>query len=272
MESEREIHGFSYILYFVGLHRRISLSSSKSRVLNIFPIVFYSLLVALAGALCVHAQSQLSKFPVVVDTVATYLLIGSECILHFLVIVQTFIRRENFKNLYRKYVSMQNYISHRVKHPIRFDDFFRTSRRLTVAVLTPFVLTLCARKTIYSREANVPLETGLMTLQFASSLVQLHTIIHVSLLNFFFMFSSSVLTVNGLRSANIVGLRQLKLFHFKLWKISTHINCIFGWSTMAIIFRNYFEVFYSVLSVYWILLYAADESGWVLLRKFILPN
>lgn len=285
MEFDR---GFSYIFYFVGLHPRLNRSASKSRIFDIFPTVVYSIVVAMAVALSFYAQFQLSIFPVVVDTVATYLLICSECVLNFTVIVQMLLYRSNFKNLYRKYVAIQKYISSRVKQPIRFNEFLSTFGCLVATVLMPFVFTVSIRTTIMSTGANILLDAGLMVLQFAASLVQLHTIIHVSLLNFFYKCSTKwlnvrvpdVLTMHAyqtcesseeLQRANIAELRQIKFFHFKLWEISTNINRIFGWSIFAIIFRNYFEIFYSVLSIYWMHLYSLKENpGWILLRKSII--
>lgn len=282
MEFER---GFSYIFYFVGLQPRVRQSASKTRIFDIFPTVVYSIVVVMAVALSFYAQLQLSIFPVVVDTVATYLLICSECVLNFTVIVQMLFYRDNFKNLYRKYVAIQKYISSRVKQPVRFHEFLGTFGCLVATVMMPFVFTVAIRSTIISTGANIMLDAGLMVLQFAASLVHLHTIIHISLLNFFYTCSTKwmnvrvpdVLTMRAhqtcesskeLQRANIAELRQIKFFHFKLWEISANINRIFGWSIFAIIFRNYFEIFYSVLTVYWIHLYSLEDNpGWILLRK-----
>lgn len=280
MKFWREVKGFSCILYFVGLHPRANLSRAKLRVLDFLPIVLHMAFVAFAGALCVYAQSQLSRFRVIVDTVATYLLVGSECMLHLTVVVQIVLHRENVKELYRQYETILHHLNSRSKRPIRFDGFIRTFRRLSAAILALFMFTLFIRKIIYHKAANLPLETGLLMLQFASSLVQLRTIVHVSLTNFFYMIATKqmrvrvpvVLTIGSLQGGSAAELRHLKFFHFKLWEVAKIINAIYGWSTLAIILRNYFEVFYSVLTVYWISVYSTSAlSVWYMLREFHKP-
>lgn len=286
MEFERAVHGFLYIFYFVGLtsfRPHVNLTTWQSKIIDIFPTIFYTLLIVVASGVSIYAQSYLSVFPEVVDTVVTYLLIGSECALNVSVIVQTLFFREQFKRLYRKYVALQKYIIFRMDCRMRFDEFQSAYGCLTLVVLIPFALTLCARKTIYSSAANLVLESGMMGLQFAPSLVHLHTIIHVNLLNFFYAFLTGWLKVQIPKFAqhthessreqqcmNITELRQLKFIHYKLWEISLHINQIFGWSNLAIIFRNYFEVAYSTLTVYWIYLYSSpNQSLWTLIRKYM---
>lgn len=278
MEFKQKAKEFSFILHFAGLNPRANLPNSRLRVLLIFPIVFYLALVVIAGIVCVYAQSQLSRFPVIVDTVVTYLLIGSECLLHLTVIVQTILHRETVNELNRKYATIQEYLRARWRHPITFDEFVRSVRCRAILFLALFLLTLSSHECSRWGGENVLLESGFLALQFASSLVLMRMVVHVSLLNFFYTVSTNwvqpktttdVLSVGMGQRAIVSELRHLKFVHFKLWQISGSINDIYGWSMMAIIFRNYFEFFYAVITVYWVLIYSLlYESAVTLISEF----
>lgn len=288
MDFERGVRGVSHVFYLFGLNPRLTSSASvKRRILDILPTVFFAVVAALACLACIYAQAVLSVFYVIVDSIATYLLIGSECFLNLTVVLQMVYHRENLKNLYCKYVKIQKYLSFRVKQPIRFDEFLNTFTYQTIGIVLPLVLTVCMRVNIHTVFKNLVLEPSLVVLQLTSALVQLHIIAHVGLLNFLYTFSTKWMNVpkpdvlkmragqtceaaRELQKANLAELRQLKFFHFKIWEISLNINRIFGWSILAIIFRNYFEVFYSTITIYWFYMYSSDDelSGGSFMRNW----
>lgn len=108
MEFERTVHVFcTFFSLSASLH---SVYASIWRHGNRKSLIFFPHFFICCW-LWLRVQSFLPIFPEVVDTVVTYLLIGSECALNFSVIVQPILFREPFKRLYRKYVALQKYIA-----------------------------------------------------------------------------------------------------------------------------------------------------------------
>lgn len=221
------------------------------------------------------------------DTIVGSMLIFSECMLNFTVIGQTIWFRLRFQRLCRKYIVFEKYIHSRLDHRVEFMTFQSSFCRLVGLQVLPFLVTCIVRKSIHSFVVNSTLESALLMTGFLAIVVNLHIIFHVESLNFFYAFTidwlKSQVTLfsqsaphasnaydSSMASTTYSGcneMRQIKFIHFKLWDISRSINHIFGWSTAAIIFRNWVEVaFY----VYWIYLFwILDQNKWTLLRKYV---
>lgn len=110
-----------------------------------------------------HNTEYLSVFPEIIDTIVTYSLIASECILHFTAIIQPLLFHDQFVKLYRKYVTIQRFITFRLAHRMSFVKFKTMYDCLAVIVLIPFALTLIVRKSIHEDAAIHVLENDLIS-------------------------------------------------------------------------------------------------------------
>lgn len=302
MDFEAITHRFLYPFYIIGMspcNFRVSTSTSsrsdgnaetassfgmwKTRLFQYLPTFIYLALTVTVCIVCAHEQSRFQHFEETVDAVLTYLLIFSECIVNLTVIGQTICFRRHFRYLCRKYVTFENYIHLRTKRSVQFWKFQNTFCWLAVLLLSSSVITWTVRKSIHSVVANTSLENGLLVSQSVAVVVNLHIIIHVELLDFFYVNVNDWLksqvqlfTVprvfdghNAIVTQTCTGythVRHIKCIHFQLWDISRHINTIFGWSIVAVVIRNWVEVAYSV---YWIYLYwILNGNRWFLLRTY----
>lgn len=294
MDYEAFAHRFLYLFYLIGFSacnpcaaHTIPIETWKTRLIQFVPTFFY---LALTITLCIvseYEQSHSSYFVETTNTIVAFMLIFSECILNFTVIGQTIWFRRHFQRMCRKYIIFEKYIHVRLNHSVEFMSFQSSFCRVVGLQLLPFLVTLIVRKTLLSFTVNLMLENMLMMSKFLAIVVNLHIIIHVKLLNFFYAFAvdwlkTQVTLFSAPRAINAYDsmasitysgrnkMHQMKFIHFKLWDISRSINRIFGWSMAAIIFRNWVEAAYSV---YWIYLYwMLDHNKWTLLRKYVFQS
>lgn len=277
MEFEQSVNDFFYIFYFLGLTPLCPSTAHPSHVVDALPSLAHLLLLIGAGGVSVYAQLRLSVFKEAIDAFVCYLLIGSEFVLDFTTIAQAIFYRKQFKKLYGQYIDMQKFITLRMERRICFRGFRSEFICQITVVLLILLVTVSSRLTMFSRITNRSLDGGLMYLHSVSTLVQLHSIMHVHLMNFFYRIllkclsnqAPSIVGLHVYQEMSIDQLQQIKIMHYKLWKVSTKINRIFGWSNLLIIVKNIIHIGYFALTIYWINLYNLDaDSLWTYSRKY----
>lgn len=272
MEFEQSVNDFYYIFYIFGLTTFCPRTFHLPKIAHALPPLVHVLLLIVTSIMAVYAQYHLSIFNEIIDALMTYVLISSECILNFAAIAQAIIYRKQFIKLYGQYVSIQKCITVRMERRLCFKPFRSKFISVTVVVLLIFTVTLISRFRLFTKHTNPLMDASLMLMQLTSTVVHLHSIMHVHLLNFLYQFLNQCLgnqvpLMMELRSQqpfgdkNIPQLRQIKIMHYKLWEIAMNINRIFGWSNLLLILKNNIQIAYSLLTVYWVHLYNLDDDS-----------
>lgn len=102
-------------------------------------------------------------------------------------------------------------------------------------------------------------------LELMSTLVSLHPVLYVDLVNVFILELNKTLIKNkdGQFQASSVGiickdLKSLKFIHFEVWYLAQKINEYFGWGFVFLIIKYFIDILYLL---YWIFIEIA-ELGW----------
>lgn len=208
------------------------------------------------------------------QSVVSYIHVTIELFLQFSVLVPELILYENMKKLWKSYAFIEKYMKIRMRFRVDFSRFQMRIYHLVVLVLTPYVFSIIARKSVVSIDplTNKPFTdrrfiNNLLTFYCFTGLAQIHVIIHLELLKYFFLLISECLRSRSLdfsaasqyRQKNMSKMQQLngyveivhlKLIHYKLWEISRNVNRIFGWGLGVIFVRNFTEIAYAVYYIY----------------------
>lgn len=291
MDFETLLRRFKIIFSFCGITPFEAPTQSaqkwKKTFAQLFPAIFYSLLVIVLIAIATWYRNQFtlifsrSPFEIVSISIA-YTRLFIELLLQMVFIGQAFIFRERMKKLCRDYDYIQNYMKSRMEHNIDFNVLQRRFYQLIITVFLPHLTTFVLRRALVDNRFLFVMFLNVFTIfYFLASVLQIYIIVHVELLRFFVMqmtnwlreqvselSKSSLCARKDLRTQQMNGynkILQLKFLHFKLWKLSLDFNRIFGWSLAALILRNSTEIAYGI---YWIYLYSIKGARLrLILRK-----
>lgn len=287
MGFERLVRRFGILFSFCGVtpFGTTTRRAQKCRIFftEIFPAILY--MAFLIGMLLTATCSRYRNVTYygTVNGMISYTQFCAEILVQFAFIGQAIVFREKLKKMFRAYDFIQKYMKTRMGHNIEFKAFRNRLYQLIATIFLPHLTTMVLRRLLLQKELVSIFNTILAVSYFMSSLVQLHLIIHVELLKFFLLlltkwlqneareFSAKFLyaqkdfiKIQQLNGYNRI--LQLKLIHFKLWELSVNFNRIFGWSLVAIIMRNSFEIAYKA---YWVCMYSFRKSQFtVTVRKY----
>lgn len=283
MDFETLLRRFGILFSFCGITPFSTSTKNVPKFVEMFPAIFYLVFVnGLVGTGIYHRYQFTTSDGIIISLVA-YTRISSEILLQLASVIQAMVFRKRLKKMCRTYDFIQNYMKTRMGHNVDFGAFQNKLFQLIVTVFVPYLTAFILRRAFINSAYFFSIFNNILAFFYLlSSLVQLHTIIHLELLRFFLTlmtqwlrkhvsnFSKSslcdgrdLLKVNQLNGYNEV--LQMKLIHFKLWKLSVNINRIFGWSLGIIIARNAIEIAYGVYCIF--LYYVKGSRFVIILRK-----
>lgn len=245
-----------------------SVNGRRTKFVDIFPAIFYLVFIIglIGGVIGYRYQSIAFRRKIAISFVLACIRISSEVLLQLVIIGQAIVFRQRMKILCRTYDSIQKYMKTRMGHNVDFGVFQKKLVILFFTVFFPHLATLIIRRTIVNRSNFYTTFSNILAIFYLlSSLAQFYVAIHIELLRFFLTLMTQWLRKQVKASLceqkdlwkveqlnNYSKLLQLKFIHFKLWKLSTNINRIFGWSLAAILLRNSIEIAYGI---YWAFFY-----------------
>lgn len=268
MDFEKISRRFLYPFYILGLSLtspslEVSISTRKISFVDFISTISYLFIVNISFVVSNYAGT-LSKHVEIINMVFLYAFLLCEGVLNLTVGIQAIVYRKKIRKLHCMYRSIQKYLSIKIGRNIEFDKLHGRLCCVVIMLWTPYAYEIFVRKVFNWGRSNQLLENAMLILHFFAIAVQMNILIHVEILNFFAIQSTqwltnrtekkSILYVNtslsSLKQKNaFLEIRHFKYIHFHLWKISKHINHIFGWSMAVIIFRNFIGLAYSG---YWI--------------------
>lgn len=284
MDFETLIGRFKFIFNFFGLSVFDAHANVLTRWISKISAIIYFLILAGLFPISIYFRYKFSSFAEIIFTIITYMHMSSEILLQFTIIGQALFFSKNFVRLRSLYEFIQKYMRTRIGHSLEFNDFQKRIYCVTVLVMIPHMVTLIMRLTPLRLQFNTVFMYIQIIFYFLSSLVELHIILQVELLQCFLKLTTHWLqtltptfSAISLYQRNVMlkiqqtngydEIRHMKLIYFKLWEISTNINRIFGWSLVAIILRNFVEMAYGA---YWVYLFSTKNLEYVTLLRMYL--
>ena len=253
-------------------------SSSKvstNRALENLPAIILVLFIACAFVLMSYKNS-LVPYDSASEMIIYNMFMGAIVLRALVPVCNAFLKRKHVQCIWKELFTIERIFREKLQQKLRLNDFNRTffkhSSHLLLAYLAAIVVRIAHQ--IVVRDEEYLGERILMVLLLAGLFPVWHTIFYVNLIkNLLETLSVSSKTATKDISVSKVHfvlerLKNYKLIHFHLCKVSHFINRTFGWSWILIFLHDFTDI---VLMSYMIFEQSTPKKfSWRILREYCL--